>query len=355
MTQSHERSAVKIRLDGSKPPRFNTLADLLRLTYGSKRKRLALAKSDLRAMQAAPKLEADERHDLLRLASSDRTLERTRDLLLLSAEKFVHHPLAVQVKDFVREVLRNHPAYQSLSLQGVLDNLPEASSIDIALAALTGQPFAHLQWPTGASPLKKREAESLRLAAVHCLLIWLRETRGISLERIQRLLHSSFWKQAAARQKSDGKILRTLILARDGDALGLACLAFEENIREKSRDADAARGAEERARIRAEHLHCELQEASALLEAERSRNIALHKEMEHERRQHEDEKAHLRNDYEVLRGRILRRLRQEVSLLDEGLHALRKQPPKVHVMDDHAERAIDGLKNEIERIKGEVE
>lgn len=71
-------------------------------------------------------------------------------------------------------------------------------------------------------------------------------------------------------------------------------------------------------------------------------------QLERERREHEDEKAHMRDDYEKLRGRMLGRLRQEVSLLEDGLHALRKQPPKIHVMEDHAERVIDGLKREIE-------
>ena len=69
-----------------------------------------------------------------------------------------------------------------------------------------------------------------------------------------------------------------------------------------------------------------------------------------ERREHENEKAHLRDDYEKLRGQVLHRLRQEVTLLEEGLYALKKEPPKIHVMVDHAERAIQGLRREIERI-----
>ena len=61
----------------------------------------------------------------------------------------------------------------------------------------------------------------------------------------------------------------------------------------------------------------------------------------------------MRNDYEDLRGRVLRRLREDTALLEEGLHALRREPPKVHVMEDHAERAIDALKREMGRIRGD--
>ena len=76
-------------------------------------------------------------------------------------------------------------------------------------------------------------------------------------------------------------------------------------------------------------------------------------ELQNERIERENEIAHLRDDYEQLRGRILGRLREEISLLNEGLHALRRVPPKVHVMVDHAERAIDGLKNELKQLRGE--
>jgi hypothetical protein len=353
--ESHEPVALKKPPADSNPARFQTLADLLRDAYGPKRKRLALAEADLKAMGSAPKPDAEHREELLRLAASDRTLERSRELLLLSVERLARHPLAGQVRDFVREVLRQHPAYQSPSLHGVLENLPDAVSIDTAVSALAAQSFAQLQWPVGTSPLRKREVEALRLAAVHCLLIWLRATRGISLDRIQSFLHSACWAPVSGREKREDRILRTLMLARDRIALGIAFSTLEEKVMERTRDAAAARAAEERARGGADRLRSDFEGASTQLESERSRSNELRDQIERERREHEDEKAHMRNNYEELRGRILRRLRQEVTLLDEGLHALRKQPPKVHVMEDHAERAIDGLKGEIERIKGEIE
>jgi len=138
-------------------------------------------------------------------------------------------------------------------------------------------------------------------------------------------------------------------------ALGIACSMLDRRAKEKAREAAAARGAEERARARADRLQFELSEACANLESAKARNDELQSQIVRERREHDDERAHMRDQYEELRGRVLRRLRQEVALLDEGLHALRKQPPKLHVMDDHAERALDGLKSEIERIKEDGE
>ena len=60
--------------------------------------------------------------------------------------------------------------------------------------------------------------------------------------------------------------------------------------------------------------------------------------------------AHLLDDLETMRGTTLRRLTDDVALLREGLHALRRDQPKVHVMVDHAERVIDALTAHIKQL-----
>ena len=61
---------------------------------------------------------------------------------------------------------------------------------------------------------------------------------------------------------------------------------------------------------------------------------------------------HLRDQLENLRTRVLNRLKDDERLLTEGLVALRRPVPKVHVMDDHAERVLDSLHNEIKKLEG---
>lgn len=351
MIESHPPSTPTEPTSRVQPVRLPTIADLLREAYGSKRKRLAPSKADLKSMQSTPKLEPEQREHMLQLAASDRTLERSRELLLLSVEKLAHHPVDGQLRDFLREVLKRHPAYRDPSLSGVLENLPDAVSVDTAVATVSAQSFDRLPWPEGTPPLMKGQVEALQLAAVHCLLLWMRVTRGLSTERIQGLLQSACWARPQRRHESDGRILRTLILARDRVALGIACSLLETKARENARIADAAREAEERARAIGDRLKGSLDEANAQMERERSLNRELLERIEQERREHENEKAHMQNEYEDLRGRIHHRLRQEVILLDEGLTALKRQPPKVHVMEDHAERVIDALKSEIERVR----
>ena len=74
-------------------------------------------------------------------------------------------------------------------------------------------------------------------------------------------------------------------------------------------------------------------------------------ELEAERRNRAIEKLQMQDSYESLRGRIVRRLEEELLLLQAGLHALRRHPPKVAVMDDHADRVIEGLTREIEHLR----
>ncbi len=66
---------------------------------------------------------------------------------------------------------------------------------------------------------------------------------------------------------------------------------------------------------------------------------------------HDDAIAHQNADYAKLQARTLRAQQEYLTLLSEGLSALRRDPPKVHVMIDHAERVIDGLKLDIEKIE----
>ena len=76
----------------------------------------------------------------------------------------------------------------------------------------------------------------------------------------------------------------------------------------------------------------------------------LEKLLDQERESHTHTRLNLLDEIEKMRTRLIRRLKSEIGLLMDGLHALRRDPPKVHVMDDHAERAIDALKQELKHL-----
>lgn len=71
----------------------------------------------------------------------------------------------------------------------------------------------------------------------------------------------------------------------------------------------------------------------------------LELELAQEKEAHRITKVFLTDDIEKLRVKALRNSRENLSLLTEGLHALNRTPPKVHVMIDHAERVIESITN----------
>lgn len=340
----------------AKPTALQSFGDLLRAAYGDSYKRLSPKKPEIAAMRSAPKLEPPERDELLALAALDRTLERTRELMSLSMERFAGTALSGQVDDFVREALRRHPAFFKEPIAGALENSLDELGEESAVRTLASQNYVTLTWPQGTPALNKKEAEQCRMNALWCFFL----LRGTTLERILRLLQSNVWAHAARYYDDDQKKLKALMNTRDVAGIVVVCSVIEKQIHERDQQVASARMAEEHAIRRTEELEKnietlknQIEDAKAQIEDDKVQIERLTEEINRERRTHGDEKAHMRNDYEELRGRVMRRLREEVTLLDQGLQALRRDPPKVHVMVDHAERAIDGLKREMDRIKGD--
>ena len=325
-------------------------ADLLRAVYSGKRKRLKPTEKALRKMRLGPKLQPAEREELLGLAAQDRTLEKTRELMLLSMERFDGPNLAGQVREFVRDVLVRHPAFQAGALVDAMRNLPEGPTPERAVEMLAKQSFNSLPWPEGTVALKKSELDKCRVNAVCCLLLWHRETQGLSFDHINSSLRASLWEPAAQLYKSEAQKLRVMMENGDSAAVILSCSLLEKQASDAEQRAYATREAEARANTRTRELESRLEDIERQLDAEKAQVKCLSADLCAARQAHKDDMAHSGDEYAKLRGRVFHRIKQELSLLEDGLHALRRDPPKVHVMDDHAERAIDGLNREVERL-----
>ena len=334
---------------------IQSLAQLLDAMYTGTFKRWILKKTELTAMKNASRLEAEGKEEkLLKLALSDRTLDRTLKLMLL-ADGLNVPIITNQIREFAVQVLQHHPAFGTNSLEGVLKNVPEGSREDEAIQELISRNYSSFTWPEETAqmkPMTKRELGQCKTNAVYCLLLRFRVTHGISDERIQQLLQEYLWKPASRRYKAETDRLRVLMTARDFAAASVASVLLEKQALEQRRRADDAHRAEKRARSHALEVKEKLAESQKKLTQTQSKVDRLEEELRQEIQTHANDRIHLKDDYEKLRGQVLHRLKAELSLLDDGLHALRREPPKVHVMVDHAERAIDGLKQEMKRLRG---
>ena len=73
--------------------------------------------------------------------------------------------------------------------------------------------------------------------------------------------------------------------------------------------------------------------------------------MDRERQDRRNQLTHASSDYESLRATVVKTYKAQVRMLEEGLHALRRE--KTHVTEDRVERSIRQLNKELDDLQGE--
>lgn len=332
---------------------INNLEQLIAHAYERRGQQFKLKPSDEKVLCQQPKLEEDARKRLLNLAKNDELLAVPRQLLLIVRDILGYPLIKSEVRDFVRDVLLQHPIFSSPKIVSAIRNLPDSPNPEKALIMLAEMDLSAFTGFFKSNQLKPKEFEALCANASYCLAVWFAETRGLSFEKLNLYLYSSLWKPKTHNLKDETSRLRFLTEIQDLAGVGLACSAFKKQADEQIFLTVAAKRGEESALEKIASLENSIERLRRDMN-ERDRQIAdLEQELIKERRNHEHTRAHLRDDFEHLRTRLLRRLKAEVSLLAEGLHAIRRVPPKIHVMEDHAERALDALQKEIQDLESE--
>lgn len=346
---------------GRQPPTLRvpltSLGEMIRVVYSTKRKRILPSKREVRAMSAVP---TEEWERLLKVAEHDQTLERTTELLLLTFERVMTPSLAAHLRRFGRDVMRRHRAFASPLASAVLDGRSDQVADTQVIELIVTEPYTVTTPSEGdaANSLRPvsidtKALQQTRTNALSCLLLWMKGMQQLTLEAFQRHLYAHAWKPAARRHVMEAARLRALIATRDPTALAVVCSTHETRIQEQTRLLTAATRASEQAKAQVTHLEEDLAERSLQLEGAKTDRENLTAALRAAELAYQDAVAQFRDRMETLRGRVLGRLREEVSLLQDGLHALRRDPPKVHVMADHAERAIDALTREVGRLEQE--
>ena len=359
----HERNSDQAQLPNAAPegpkktakrakrPPIGTFAELIQTTYGTKTGVKTLQKAGTKALLSAPTLNESERGELLELARTDKTLENTKQLMLLSVRSEAPK-IANALREFAREVLKRHALFQQPAMAGLLAN-PQSMSMDTAVGTLIATDVKLLT-EHSENPLPKNQVDRCRTNAVRCLLLLLWATQGTSVERIQRCLQKYVWGPKARRYRSEKQKLEALVTSRDPSTASVTFTLLEDRLLEQEQRAQTAARAEEHAQTRNRQLEQKVTQLEDKLRHTTGECEHLRQDLHESREAHTTKEAHWRHEYETLKGQTLRRLNEDSALLEEGLHALQREPPKVDVMIDHAERAIDGLKRAAERIRREA-
>jgi hypothetical protein len=294
-----------------------------------------------------------ERNRLLTLARKDFALAASRFLLVTAISLPDTNKFKEVLRCFVRDVLLIHPSFAAEELQAFVKNLPGSIDHSRAVELVLSANYALEEPAEGNKSLNISAKHKMQSRIVSCFAVWLVLAKKVDPEIVLRLLYPTIWKHASAKVKGYGCRASQMLDLADPARVALVCTAYEGFLKEEKVRADTAVGIAEEEAQKVHQLSIMLDEANEQIKNQESCIKEKDKLIEKERESARIEKVHHLDNFEKLRGRLLRCLKSETTLLDDGLQALRRDPPKVHVMLDHADRAISNLKSEIRNLESE--
>ena len=386
----HEKQAgpTPSKRDLPEPPKsqdVHTLADLIRYAYGRGGQRVSKAAV---SKEVAEHLELDsEMRDELRLWARTDTLLRVPWQLMAAVLREQPGPeFLSRVTDVVAFAVREHPVLVNGSygesqhaspdepkspewasaVRTILASLELADSRDArtdidgreVIAAAASLPDSLIESSIGkAGQLSPSEITEFKTNLVNTVAVFFASTHGWSTSVLLDALYDNLWRPLAEAE-SDPPTL-TLTAKPEPAVASHVTEVWMDRTVQAHRQADEARQDADRMSRHATRLQQQidqLQMETLDLRAEVERLDATRGELEGklaERERHLGEtKAHASHDYETLRTSSIQRARRELELLQEGLHALTRDDPKLHVTRDRVERAIEGLEKELDHLKG---
>ncbi len=334
---------------------IETFGQFITHAYGMKGRKVALKSKVERAIAQEPKLAFDEMERVAQLVKEDTVLAVPRQLLLAARAVQGFPALRAALRGFVRDVLLRHPFFRQPGVEAAVRNLDSAPTPAEVLKVLAASDKQLLS-AEDAESMKAPEIEQLRLNAANCMAVWLADVKGLSIPALSGALFVALWRPRAIELEHETARLRALTEIDELAGVGLVCEEYRRQAAEKLAQAEMATKEAAALTDRLQSLEQELSEAREMVKGQAAAietNEAAHAaELEALKANNETEAAHLRDDIELLRTRVMRRLKADVDLLELGMEALRRPEPKVHVMMDSAERVADALRKEVKNLQG---
>lgn len=342
---------------------ISTFEQFLFHAYGLKGRRVALKKKVLQDISSSLSIPVEGLVELQKLVNADRQFCVPRQILLASREIEGYPLIKEALRKFVMEVMLSHPAFKNPKVTSAIRNLENAPLPHAALKLVMEEIFEKEELEEKAGEKKDGEktakklvaAEEMKVNATNCLAVWFAVTRNLALEDVADALNVAVWTPAGCGADSDITKLRALTSIEKVEGVGLACEQYKR--RAVAQADEAVRASAEAARLRTEHQETQLELEQIRSELDETKN-ALEKlqlkateEIATLHQSAETQAAHLRDDFEQLRSRVLRRLVENVEKLGIGLSAIQGSEPKVHVVRDRLERVVDELQKEINKLR----
>ena len=347
LEKDSKKTTHKVKKTAKPKCTIESIDQLISVAYSRKGQKISLKPKEEKAVCTHFRLSPDTRKSLLDLAKNDPLLAVPRQLMFSVADVVGYTAMQDELYEFVADVMKQHPLFVSEELQEVLKG-SSALSVMKSLELLANQKLQDLQ------TIDQKQALVLKSNAVNCFAVWIVWKKSISVEELSQALYAGVWQpQTSCLKKTSSSQLRIITELNDFAGIAIVCQVFRNKAAVFEKIADTAHDAEEQANQKVIKLSQEVDVMQLENSALSAEIINLKEMLALQNRQHEDAVFHMKDDYERRRTRVLRRLKNDAILLGEGLHALRRDEPKIRIMDDHAERVLESLRVEISQLEME--
>ena len=300
-----------------------------------------------------PKLSEESIKELISLEKSEHFFTSFKNLLRFS-ESIVGFPfLKDSLMGYLKDSLCRNEIVVELSLEGSILNIENSLPLDLCFKKLQSLSSADLSQEY-FKKIKPKEWQNYVAKIMLVLAEWYAKTRGMTPSQLVDLLNNSLWSNAL--KKKDLEILANNLLGSTNFELIASATTFYQ---QKSLDATnrLLRSENQLTEMIAvkQNLEGKIKDRELLitkLQSDLAELNASHTDaIKTSEVQNQTLSITLKNQLEDLRVRNLRLLQSSVELLADGLTAIGRSEPKVNVMKDHAQRVLDGLNIELERLR----
>lgn len=329
-----------------------TVQAFVEFAYSRGGQKISLPRKDVAAIPVSPDTLEQEVAAIRQLSVQDRWLAVPPAILIAVAELTEPGPLRRRLVELVQVALKMHPLFAGQRggpFDAGAENVITARDLSDGASRLN----AAMLGLDADEDLKPPLRDRLRVNAVTAsgLVRVLRD--GWRPEQFAEDMAALVWTKPYGRGPRAAALLAS---ARNTDALAQLCRQFELALRERRREIDEERASVQKQVLRAltaeresQALGERLAEVDRRCQALRAEVHDLTQRLGVEQSSRVVDKSHLVDDYELLRTQVLRRLTKQVTLLGDGLHALRNGSPDV--AEEFVDRALVAITSEVARLK----
>lgn len=316
-------------------------------------KKLDTKDSLISKLAKSPKLSEEAIKELVALEKNKLFFTSFKNLLRFS-ESIVGFPfLKDSLRGYLKDSLCRNEIVIKLGLEGSILNIENSLPLDLCFRKIQSLSYTDLS-EEYIKKIKPKEWQNYVATIALALAEWYAKTRGMTPLQLVDLLNNSLWLNALKKKSPD--ILVNNLLASTNFELIASATAFYQ---EKSLDASNRLLKSENQLMVAtaykQELEVNLKDKELLIAKLKSDLAELNAShidaLTTSEVENQTLSITLKNQLEDLRVRNLRLIQSSVELLTDGLTAIGRPEPKVNVMKDHAQRVLEALNVELERLK----